>query len=109
MKFAGFLLAIMVLFLSVQPVMASMQETEEASCAGGCCKQDQHEEETPSKDPCGSNCNPLLACSSYAGYFSINSYGNTVPFIKIKSPSASLTQDTYSSFSADFWQPPRFS
>lgn len=107
MRSAGFLLAFMVLFLSVQPVMAMMQQTEEASCAGGCCQQDGHDEDEPAGDPCGSTCNPFLACSSYASFPS-NPLLLTVYSIDMPpSPAASLTQDIYSRFSVDFWQPPR--
>jgi hypothetical protein len=108
-KFTAFILAFVVLFLSVQPALAVLKEEQTAECAGGCC---QHEEEIPAEsgpndDDCGNQCNPLLACSTCGGFLTNFLSFEITTIIEQSAKCASGSQRIYSQFSPDFWQPPK--
>lgn len=108
MKLVAFLLAFIVLFLSVQPALATLQQTEVAQCAGGCCKEEAMPDAgAPVTDNCSDRCNPFLSCSSNGIYLHDNPTVSTAAvFININKHAA-CSQDTYAQFWADVWQPPR--
>jgi len=100
MKFASFVLAVMVLMLSVAPC-----------CKNNCCIDDKTEQKAaPQDNNCKGNCSPFFACGSCSG-FSIN-----FTFAEIKKPLLQpATQrlvfrvDQLPTISLPVWQPPQLS
>lgn len=109
MKCMGFILALVVLFLSVQPAFALLKEKQETECAGGCCQQEEEvpAEDGPVDDNCGNQCNPLLACSTCGGFLPNFISLDIATIVNQVAKHAPGTQGVYSQFSPDFWQPPK--
>ncbi len=108
MKLVAFLLAVMVLFLSVQPAIASLQENSATQCGGGCCKEEAAPlTGAPATDDCGSGCNPLLGCSTCGGYLFANEQVAVAARMIMKPELPAHSPGTYSQFCVDVWQPPR--
>src|SRR5688500_15799662 len=102
MKLVAFLLAFMVLFLSVQPAVALLQESNAAQCAGGCCTEESTPAaDAPATDDCGSQCNPLLACSTCGGYLSASEQALVTSFVITKQQLPARAPGTYSQFCVD--------
>ena len=110
MKLVAGILALIVLFLAVQPAFSFIKaSTEQSACADTCCG---NEAELPSNegqpdDPCSDFCNPLLKCGACAA--------STIEFIGfiIDKPTPEISrhitfaQAVFSQFAPDFWQPPK--
>lgn len=109
MKWIAGIFASVVLFLTVQPVFAYVDETQEAGCGKHCCAAEPAPpaaEEQPD-DACSDFCNPFLQCGACSA--------TTIEFLtySLAQPGQTSTrymgaeQRIHSSFAADFWQPPR--
>jgi hypothetical protein len=108
MKVFASIMAFVVLFLSVQPALALFEKKQKAECCSGCYHKDSGtpKKEQPTKNTSNNFCNPFQSCGSCVGYtpdFSIISVFE--PFEGAKS--AIVTQQAFSQFSSDFWQPPK--
>jgi len=109
MKIFAFIMAFVVLFLSVQPALALFEKKQKTECCSGCCQKDENtpKKEQPTKSPCNDNCNPFQSCGACVGYTidfpTLNLYE---PFSK-GAKLAIVTQQVFSQFSPDFWQPPK--
>lgn len=97
------------LFLSVQPALALIEKKQKTECCGSCSQEDNDtpNKEQPAKNPCSDNCNPFQSCGACVGYtVNFPTLISFEPFVNgVKLPL--FTQQVYSQFSPDFWQPPK--
>lgn len=108
MRFICFLLAMLVLTLSVQPVCATVNESTCCNEAVS-CSSDTEDLQHHNEDNC-KGCNPFQACGCCA-------FAVMIPTsITLQSPTLLVHSGVYSGFAseglpvaacADFWQPPR--
>lgn len=92
----------------VEPIVALAE-------VDACCKKDKeeqtsHHEETTenSEDGCNELCSPFQSCCPYIAFSAIFfgiSIPNDSPLVNIKFPLYNIF--FHSSYSADFWQPPK--
>lgn len=112
MKILASILALFVLFLSVQPALALLTPKQQAECCGGCCQKvpETPKQEQPSNNNCqDTNCNPFLSCGCCIGYtVAFHSFIVQQPLI-IKSQSVVLNEHGKSEFFSKCWQPPKIS
>lgn len=112
MKLIAGILALIVLVLTIQPVLANFKKAEKAqksTCSSHCCSDDAElpADEEDSDDPCSDFCNPFLKCGGCAA--------STMEFLNfsLQKPDETCagyiisTQRVYSQFAPDFWQPPK--
>lgn len=112
MKLSALLLALLITFLSVKSVVEPIVALTEVDA---CCKKDKeeqtsHHEEAneSSENSCNEQCSPFQSCCPYitfsVSFFSI-SIPNDYPLVNIKFPLYNIF--FHSSYSVDFWQPPK--
>jgi hypothetical protein len=103
------ILAILILFLSVQPVCIAAQPVaiEEACCANGCVEEDAG---NPEHEKGCNGCNPFQSCSCCTASVIVPQAGIGIPVMIPEFAAASWEQvdvDLVETALADFWQPPR--
>lgn len=112
MRVFAFILAILVLFLSVKPAASakhSEEAIEQACCEEECgVNEDKQEPVEEEDDCCGDFCNPFQACCAQLVYSATNSV-SIAPVIALSDKKEFALQDfrLLPQYSADFWQPPR--
>jgi hypothetical protein len=112
MKVFAFILAILVLFLSVKPAASAKhsEEITEQSCCDKECGANESEQEPVEEedDCCGDFCNPFQACCAQLVYSATNCV-SIAPVMTLSGKMEFALQDfrLLPQYSADFWQPPR--
>ena len=109
MKVFASIMAFIVLFLSVQPAFALFDKMQKTECCSGCSQEDNDtpKQEQPAKNNPSNNCNPFQSCGACIGYtVGFPALNVFVPVFK-EAKLATVTQQVYSQFSPDFWQPPK--
>jgi hypothetical protein len=112
MKVFAFILAILVLFLSVKPAASALhsEEATEQTCCEDECGAGENEQEPVEEgdDCCGDLCNPFQACCAQLVYSATGSV-SIAPVIALPGKMEFALQDfrLLPQYSADFWQPPR--
>lgn len=109
MKIFASIMAFGVLFLSVQPALALLKQKQSTQCCGGGCHKTTDEKKSSGDNNSPSNnCNPFQSCAS-----NICSFTVTSSFLSIKAPNlysnnfTPFSENFYSQFAPDFWQPPK--
>jgi len=101
MKFGPLLLTLLIIFLSIKSVIEPAVAIPEIDA---CCKKDTGS----NKDSCDGLCNPFQPCCPYVTFpanILVISIPNSYPSISEKIQLYNVAY--HSSYSADFWQPPR--
>lgn len=111
MKVLASIVAFVVLFLSVEPAFALLQNKESTECCGGSCHEDtdsQKQGPSSTDNSQDNNCNPFQSCGNSIcnftvpfSFFSINKhlfYSNNFTL---------FSENFLSQFAPDFWQPPK--
>ena len=114
MKRLSYIFTFFVVFLTIQPTVALINETPETSCCGSSSCGNEDEDSTPDskhdKGDCkDQNCNPFQACGSCLGFTVINGFYQIKTTIVQKSSPVFFTENFISQFSPDVWQPPKIS
>ncbi|MBK7477488.1 MAG: hypothetical protein IPN74_10635 [Haliscomenobacter sp.] len=109
MKLLAGILALTVLFLSVQPAFALFVRQMETTCCGGCCAGEENRPVAgfPFQNDCDDQCNPFMSCCSCIHCSENLSISNpALPEFK-GADLPSVREQVSCSFYADFWHPPR--
>ncbi len=115
MRFFTYILAVFVLFLSVEPGIASvfMPQQDICSCDNHCTpvsgKKDKREKGKKNPDQGCANCNPFQSCGNCIGYNIPQNLLNTGLIYYISSRQFLFNVHADSPFAFDFWHPPKIS
>jgi len=113
MKGVSYLLAFLLVFLTIQPTIAFGTEKPETNCCGSsCCSEEEKipEDTKQNKNDCSDqNCNPFQSCGCCIG-FTVKAGFNQIQSPIVQQPTlVSKVESSISHYTPDVWQPPEIS
>ena len=109
MKIFASIMAFVVLFLSMEPVLALMKSKQATECCGEACQKTTGEQKSSGDNNSKNNhCNPFQSCANIVCYFTVvTSQFNIKAPLFYSNVFIIFSEDFRSQFAPDFWQPPK--